>query len=50
MVASVGCSFSGVGLLSRKPLSPKQRSTFLPHLHDATLILSVDWGLLTSTS
>ena len=30
VVASVRCSSSGVGLLSRKPLSPKHRSTFLP--------------------
>ena len=37
MVASVGFSFSGVGLLSRKPLSPKHRSTFLPLQHPVTL-------------
>ena len=45
MVASVGCSLFRVGLLSRKPLSPKHRSTFLPLQHTATLISSVDWGL-----
>ena len=40
-----GCSLFLVGLLSRKPLSPKHRSTFLPLQHAATLILSVDPGL-----
>ena len=39
-----GCSLFLVGLLSRKPLSPKHRSTFLPLQHTATLISSVDWG------
>ena len=39
------CSLFRVGLLSRKPLSPKHRSTFLPLQHTATLIFSVDWGL-----
>ena len=37
-LASVGCSLLRVGLLSRKPLSPKHRSTFLPLQHTATLI------------
>ena len=45
MIASAGCSFSGVGFVFRKPLSPKHRSTFLPLQHAATLIISVDWGL-----
>ena len=40
-----GCPFSGVSSLSRKPLSPKHRSTFLPLQHHATLTSSVDWGL-----
>ena len=40
-----GCSLFLVGLLSRKPLSPKHRSTFLPLQHAATVILSVDPGL-----
>ena len=39
-----GCSLFLVGLLSRKPLSAKHRSTFLPLQHAATLISSVDWG------
>ena len=42
---AIGCSWSGVVFLSRKPLSPKHRSTFLPLQHTATLIFSVDWGL-----
>ena len=33
------------GLEPVKPLSQKQRSTFLPLQEAATLILSVDWGL-----
>ena len=46
VVASVGCSLFLVGFLSRKPLSQMQRSTFLPLHHAATLIPSVDWGLV----
>ena len=30
VVASIGCSFSGVGFFVAKPLSQKHRSTFLP--------------------
>ena len=40
-----GCSLFLVGLLSRKPLSTKHRSTFLPLQHADTLIYSVDSGL-----
>ena len=40
-----GCSWSGVGLVFPKPLSPKHRSTFLPIQHAPTLIFSADWGL-----
>ena len=42
---AIGYSLFLVGLLSRKPLSPKHRSTFLPLQHAATLISSVDWSL-----
>ena len=45
VVASVGCSLFRVGLPFHKPLSPKQRSTFLPLHHPATITSSVDWGL-----
>ena len=45
MVASFGCSLSGVGFVFPKPLSQKHRSTFLPLQHAATFIFSVDWGL-----
>ena len=44
VVAFIGCSWSRVGFVFPKPLSPKHRSTFLPLQHAATLILSVDWG------
>ena len=37
---------SGVGFLFQKPLSPKHRSTLLPVQLAATLIFSVDWGLV----
>ena len=46
VIASVGCSFRGVCLLSRKPLSPKHRTTFMPLQHAVTLTISVDWGLV----
>ena len=45
MVASIECSWSGVGFVFPKPLSPMHRSTFLPLQHAVTLIFSVDWGL-----
>ena len=45
--ASFGCSWPGDGFLFQKPLSPMDRSTFLPLQHTATLISSVDWGLGT---
>ena len=44
---AIGCSLFLVGFLSRKPLSQMQRSTFLPLHHAATLISSVDWGLVS---
>ena len=44
MVASFGCSLSGVGFVFPKPLSQKHRSTFLPLQHAATFIFSVDWS------
>ena len=50
VVASVGYSWSRVGFVFPKPLSPKHRSTFLPLQHAATPILSVDWGLDNVTS
>ena len=39
---AIGCSFSGVGVVFPKPLSPNHRSAFLPLQHAATLIFSVD--------
>ena len=45
VIASIGCSWSGVVFLSRNPLSQMHRSTFLPIQPATTLILSVDWGL-----
>ena len=45
LIASFGCSWPGDGLVLQKPLSPMDRSTFLPLQHTATLIFSVDWGL-----
>ena len=46
MVASIGCSSSGVRFVFPEPLSQMHRSTFSPLQHTATLIFSVDWGLL----
>ena len=45
VVASIWCSFFWVGLVFHKPLSQKQRGTFLSLQHTATIISSVDWGL-----
>ena len=42
---AIGCSFSGTGFLSRKPLSQRHRSTFLSLQDPATRPPSVDWGL-----
>ncbi len=41
------CSSVLVGFVVPKPLSPKHKSTFLPRQHAATLIISVDWGLVS---
>ena len=48
VVASIGRSSVLVGRAVQQPLSPKHRSTFLPPQHAATLIFSVDWGLVNS--
>ena len=50
MVASIECSLFRVGFVIPKPLSPKHRSTFLPLQHTATLISSVDSGLVAALS
>ena len=50
VVASIGCSWSGVVFLSRKPLSQMHRSTFLPIQPAAILFLSVDWGLFMDST
>ena len=46
VVATMEWSRSGGGFVFPKPLSPKHRRTLLTPWHAATLIFSVDWGLL----
>ena len=41
---AIGYSWSRVGFVFPKPLSPMHRSIFLPIQHAATLIFSVDRG------
>ena len=45
-VESIGYSLFLVGFLFQKPLSQLHRSTLLPFPPVATLIISVDWGLV----
>lgn len=43
MIASIGCSSFGASFPFQKPLSQKQRSTFLPSQSTATFISSLRW-------